>query len=330
MIEPIKKFYNESEVISETKKLITQDFIERGKKVHGDKYDYSKSIYIGLFKPITIICPIHGEYSQRADAHLRGQDCPICGDEKQARSTRMTTDDFIKKSQDVHGKKYDYSQTVYYSRKQNNGIVKIICPTHGEFFQSAENHLQGSGCNRCAGRQMLNANDFIEQAKSIFGKKYDYSKVDYKNATTKVGIICKKHGLFTVTPVNHIKHKSGCPICKESKGETFISDLLRVNNIEFLKQKTFEDCRGNTGVKYCRKLPFDFYLPSFNTIIEYDGRQHFEPVIQFGGQEGFIKMQATDKIKNTYCRKNNIKLLRIPYTTDNSEIENIILNFINK
>lgn len=317
----------ETSILLEMKKLTTQDFIERAKKTHGEKFDYSKSVYIGMFKPITIICPIHGEYNQRADAHLGGQDCPICGDEKQASGMRLTTDDFIRKAKEVHGDKYDYSQTVYYSRSQNRGMIKIICPTHGEFLQSAGNHLRGSGCNKCAGRFLQDKNEFINKSKEIFGDGYDYSQVDYKGAVTKVGLICKKHGLFTVTPTNHISKQSGCPICKESKGERFISQILDNLKIEYIRQKTFDDCRGVTGTKFCRKLPFDFYLPKLNSIIEYDGRQHFEPVMEFGGREGHEKTVATDNIKNNFCKNNNIKLLRIPYLLKKSEVERLVTNF---
>jgi hypothetical protein len=321
-----KSSCNDETIITEMKKLTTQDFIERAKKIQGEKFDYSKSIYIGMFEPITIICPIHGKYTQRADAHLRGQDCPICGDEKAAKSNRLTPDEFIEKAKKVHGEKYDYSQTVYFSRGQNRGIIKIICPTHGEFFQSAENHLKGSGCNKCAGRFLQDKNEFIKKSKEIFGDAYDYSQVDYKGAVTKVGLICKKHGLFTVTPTNHISKQSGCPICKESKGERLVSQILDSLKIEYIRQKTFDDCRGNTGKKFCRKLPFDFYLPNFNTIIEYDGRQHFQPVMEFGGQEGFEKIQITDKLKNDYLERNNIKVIRIPYTTKNEDVLQLIQN----
>jgi very-short-patch-repair endonuclease len=78
---------------------------------------------------------------------------------------------------------------------------------------------------------------------------------------------------------------------------------------------------SKTG-KFCVKLPFDFYVPSTKTVIEYDGQQHFVPV---WGQESFENVQRTDKIKNQYCKKNGIKLIRIPYTMKKEEIEPYIL-----
>jgi very-short-patch-repair endonuclease len=132
-------------------------------------------------------------------------------------------------------------------------------------------------------------------------------------------VICQKqnHGEFNVTPNDHINSGTGCPICKESKGEKFITQLLDNNNIVYTKQKRYNDCKGGNG-KYSKKLPFDFYLLDNNILIEYDGRQHFQPVY---GEEQLNKQKQLDNIKNQYCEKNNIKLIRIPYTMKNVDVE---------
>jgi len=132
---------------------------------------------------------------------------------------------------------------------------------------------------------------------------------------TKIKIICPFHGVFEQTPKNHIKGQN-CPNCPKkiiSIGEKKISEILRKNNIKYNNQHTFENCRDK------RKLPFDFYLPYYNMCIEFDGRQHFESVINFGGEEQLKKTQQNDKIKNKYCKENNIKLLRIKYTENIEE-----------
>ena len=85
----------------------------------------------------------------------------------------------------------------------------------------------------------------------------------------------------------------------------------------FKEQKTFDGC------KYKRKLPFDFYLPEHNTLIEYDGKQHFKIIEYFDGRSWFMKRNHRDKLKNKYCIDNNIKLIRIPYT-DYNDVENIL------
>ena len=119
--------------------------------------------------------------------------------------------------------------------------------------------------------------------------------------------------------MNHIHKKQGCPICNDSKGEKEISMLLDKKNIIHIRQNKFEDCKNT------QCLPFDFYLPEYDMCIEYDGRQHFEPVYDFGGLDQFEKTKRNDNIKNEYCKNNNIKLLRISYKENIINILNNIL-----
>lgn len=153
----------------------------------------------------------------------------------------------------------------------------------------------------------ITTEDFIGQAKKTHGNKYDYSKTEYIGANKKVKIRCKKHGEFKQTARQHTDRSYGCPSCKESKGEKIISEFLKENKIEFIRQKTFKNC------KYKSLLFFDFYLPLSNICIEYDGRQHYESIDFFGGEKGLKENVKRDKIKNKYCKNNNIKLIRIKY-----------------
>lgn len=187
------------------KKLTTEQFIERARAVHGDKYDYSKVEYNGNRKKVTIICPKHGEFEQEPINHLHKHGCPYC-----AGSARGTTESFIEKARKVHGDKYDYSKTKY--GKNNREKVIIICPIHGEFKQEPVNHLNGQGCPHCYGKHKKTTEQFIEAATAIHGDKYDYSQVEYVNNSTMVKIICRQHGVFWQTPYGHINGQ-GCPIC---------------------------------------------------------------------------------------------------------------------
>lgn len=96
------------------------------------------------------------------------------------------------------------------------------------------------------------------------------------------------------------------------------------NNIKFTQEKVFDDCIGIKGYP----LKFDFYIPSKNICIEYDGKQHFEPIEYFGGKESFKTQTENDKIKNIYCKNNKITLIRLPYTLSNNEINKKILSKI--
>ena len=278
--------------INNSKRLTTEFFIRKSKEIHGDKYDYSKVEYKNCLENVCIICPEHGEFWQNPSKHLQGQGCPKCAKKV---FDKMS---FIKASIQKHGDKYDYSKVEYKDIKTK---VCIICPIHGEFWQTPGNHLQ-SGCFQCYGTKKLTSKEFIEKAKEIHGNKYDYSKVKYLNNHTKVCIICPEHGEFWQQPNNHL-HNQGCPICNESSLEKEITSLLDNNNIKYERQKKFD------WLKYKKPLSLDFYLPDYNIAIECQGRQHFEPIDYFGGEENFIKIQKRDKIKKELCLKNNIILL---------------------
>lgn len=116
---------------------------------------------------------------------------------------------------------------------------------------------------------------------------------------------------------NSLKKGHGCPTCSESKGEKSIRIYLENNNINFIQEYKFEDC------KYKRSLPFDFYIRDYNLCIEFDGIQHFEIIERFGGEEKLKLTQKLDRIKNKFCKYNNINLLRIPYW-ELDEIDNIL------
>lgn len=164
-----------------------------------------------------------------------------------------------------------------------------------------------NGCDLCdIERKRSDKEKFIKKSKKIHGDKYDYSLVEYVKNNINVKIICPIHGIFEQKPMNHLVGK-GCLICKESKGEIKINNFLLINNVEFIREYRFKDCKN------IKTLPFDFYLPEHNICIEYDGIQHFKEVKNWGGKKGYELIKERDKIKNEYCIKNDIKLIRIPY-----------------
>lgn len=113
------------------RRLTTEEFITKAREVHGDKYDYSKSVYTTKKEKVIITCPIHGDFEQSPDGHLRGQGCPKCKFEKLANDSRGTTEEFIEKAKQVHGDKYDYSKVNYVNARTK---VCIVCSEHGEFW----------------------------------------------------------------------------------------------------------------------------------------------------------------------------------------------------
>ena len=289
-----------------SKNLTTEEFIKRAREVHGDKYDYSKVNYKDNKTKVCIICPEHGEFWQMPTNHCSKYNhngCPICAKTTFANKLRKNNSYFIEKAKQIHGDKYDYSKVNY---KDNKTKVCIICPEHGEFWQAPTNHLKGHNCPKCIGKgaYKLTTEEFIEKAKQIHDEKYDYSKVEYVNAHTKVCIICPIHGEFWQAPTNHIDGKCGCPDCNKLFNEKKIGAFLNENGIRYIKQKTF---------KWLGKLRLDYYLVDYNIAIEYQGEQHFHPVKYFGGNKRFIDRIERDKRKKELCDKNNVKILYVSF-----------------
>ena len=208
----------------------TKYFINKAKQIHNNKYDYSKSNYIKSSEKLEIICPIHGSFWQRANRHLQGDGCPYCGGTK-----KLTTEEFIKKAQKVHNNKYDYSESEYIN---NSKPLKIICPTHGDFWQIPYHHLEGVGCPKCYGNKKLTTEEFIKKARVIHGNKYDYSESEYIGNNKKLTIKCNSCGnIFEQEPNNHLSDH-GCPYClhKISRQEKFIAELIQ----KFIEEKKLD------------------------------------------------------------------------------------------
>lgn len=206
-----------------SKRVTTADFIERAKAVHGDRYDYSLTEYLGIHKDVTIVCVEHGPFPQSPANHYQGKGCPDCGGSKP-----HTTESFIKAACAIHGERYDYSQVEY---RNNKAFVTIICPDHGPFPQLAAVHLRGNGCPDCGGNKKHDTESFIEKARAVHGDRYDYSQVDYENRNTDVIIICPDHGPFPQSPSNHFAGKH-CHKC----GRVAAADARRKTTEQFISK----------------------------------------------------------------------------------------------
>lgn len=289
-----------------------EEFIKRAKSVHGDKYDYSLVEYRKGNKKDFIICPEHGRFEQVRSNHLQGKGCSKCNPKI---GDKLSTKEFITRAKEVHGDEYDYSFVDY---KSNKHKIVIICLEHGEFKQEPRGHLEGYKCPACKGNKKLTTEEFIIRASEIHDDKYDYIFSNVNGSRNKVKIICPTHGEFMQVVDSHLRGH-GCPKCNESKGEKLIKWYLDKIGIEFQQEKTFDGCVD------IRKLRFDFYLPNYNSCIEFDGIHHFE-VIEYG--DGKLKDTIKkDNIKNKFCNDNNIPLLRIKYT-DIDNISTLIETFI--
>ena len=289
-------------------------FVEEARKIHGDKYDYSKVKYENTNKKVCIICTEHGEFWQTPYDHLAGHGCPKCSGR-----TKLTRDEFEQRAKEIHGDKYDYSKVEYVN---NSTKVCIICPEHGEFWQTASEHLRGHGCPKCgqllvSKKKQISFDDYLIRFKEVHGDKYDYTHTIYINSLTKINIVCPKHGEFWQLPYDHCTGH-GCPKCanQQSKAEEEI--------VRFLSENT--DFKIQTRDKSILKgKELDIYIPEKKTGIEYNG------LIWHSEKFGKDKNYHLDKTLE--CEKQGVRLIHIfenEWCKNKKIVQSKLLNILHK
>jgi hypothetical protein len=243
------------------KKLNSSDFIEKFRKVHGDRYDYSAFQYLDSNTKVKIICKNHGPYETLPYNHFTHH-CYECSKITVLRKNSNSKEKFIIKARKIHGEKYDYSMVV---KPLDRNKIKIICKIHGQFSLSAGHHLAGRGCKKCTRENIrfLAMNEFIKKANIIHNNKYSYERINYKGDDKKLFVTCLDHGDFYIQGRNHLKGR-GCSTCKVTKAsfkEIAWLDSMGIKREYFQKQIKFND-------KY---FLVDAYDPDTNTIYEFYG-----------------------------------------------------------
>lgn len=204
--------------------------------------------------------------------------------------------------------------------------VHFVCPKHGEQIMMLNNLIRGHKCIDCSyekrGNNLKHDIEYVKECiEGVNGNKL-LNPEDYKDTSThNLNILCSCGNIFTTSFSNYTKHGVNtcysCS-CKESVGEKYIREFLESHNIDFEQEKRFDDCRDT------KPLPFDFYLPYYNAIVEFDGQHHFEET----GCGGYETTKHHDEIKNRYCEDNGIMLIRIPYW-EGHYIEEILTKELN-
>lgn len=276
----------------------TNSWKEKAILIHKDRYDYSLVEYTGSLSPVKIICPIHGEFEQKAVDHLSGYGCKQCGKKHDQAY-------FLAKSKEVHGDKFDYSKTSYQGLKKD---VTIICKEHGGFITKAGIHLKGYNCPLCS---KVDVNKFIDRANITHNHKYIYNEtLNYSSMRNKVNIKCETHGYFTQRASAHIAGQ-GCPKCSHELNLHRRSDWFsKYNGKEvslyvlkcFNENETFYKIgiTGNIKLRYDgkKKLPYNFeivkQIDSFDVdyiwklekkLLLENKEFKYQPLIKFGGSK---------------------------------------------
>ena len=261
---------------ADARRMTQAQFVKKSEEVHAGKYDYSKTSYTLIKNSVVITCPIHGDFIQVAEVHLRGNGCNSCGVASASDKTRTSLAEFLEKAKAKHGDFYDYSLVKY---KGNKEKVKIICPIHGLFSQMPSEHYKG-GCNTCGSaitgaKRAYSHEQFVALAKTKFPVGlYNYSKSEYTRGNNKIIVTCNSHKKdFEVRAVKHLSGQ-GCPLCADSESTL---ELKVIKGLDTL------------GIKYIRKdrkilsgKELDIFVPSANLAIELNGNYwHSTGVMEF-------------------------------------------------
>lgn len=292
----------------------------------GDEYTVL-SEYQNNKKKITISHNVCQEiYSVRPDNFLSGKRCPKCSKKKVADKQRRTQEEFVQEVANILGQEYTVLGEYLASLKP----VKMRHNTCGnEYVALPNNILRGATCLECANKSRnignrKTHNEFIAEVNEHLLGEYKVLST-YESAFKHVEVehvVCGNK--YSVTPDNLLRGRR-CRCITESKGVVLIGKILQNMGMPFEKEYTFEDCR------HIKKLRFDFMVMDKDKpviAIEYDGRQHFEPIDYYGGERFFSLTVMRDEIKNEYCKNNNIKIVRIPYTYSEKQIEELIVRLL--
>lgn len=281
--------------------------------------------YKNAYSVLEFICPEHGKKRIVYNNFMHSTyGCDECGYESTSENNKLSMDDVIAIVNSKNGNILKNPQD-YVNFSTNNLIIQ--CGTCGnDFTTSLASQVNGNGnCKNCgdiinAAQLTLSPDEVEKRINSVNGNTL-LNKDDYrKNSTRNLNIRCSCGNIFTVSLANYEQGTNRCQLCSQriSSGEILVMRILDELDIEYITEYKFPDCKAK------KELPFDFYLPGYGRIIEFDGEQHFSPVF---GEESFERTQRNDAIKNKYCEENNIPLLRIPFW-EGSNAKQMISNFL--
>ena len=292
-------------------KRLTQEEFEKRIEEQGNGEFTVLGEYQGRMKPVLLRHEVCGRELEIIPRNFyRGIRCRLCN----GTGCRLTQEVFEKRIQCQGNGEY-LNLEKYKRAKTPVLIIHKVCGHQWKI--SPSNFFSGKRCPKCAGNTKKDTTSYVREVENL---DENYKVLDkYKNNQEKIKMLHTECGnQFEMRPADFLTGQR-CPHCKQSRGERDIANFLKNSSIEYEFQKRFKDCRDKNT------LPFDFYIPTLNYCIEFDGIQHYEPIDYFGGEKAFKEVQRRDGIKTKYCEEKGIKLLRIRYDEDVEEKINSIL-----
>ena len=291
-------------------------------------YDLEKDNFIIISEEMknskTPILMIHKkcnkEVSIRRDDFLRGRRCKYCSGKNKKTieeiqlELKSLTDDYLLVSKDY---KNNHSELIFYHKQ----CKREFSSTYTRFFK------QGSRCKHCVRESRIIKKTTDEYKKEVYNiYKNEYTVLG--EYTAKTHKILMQHNTcghtWEISPYQFIDRRDRCPACykipkNESKYVLMIKEILNENNISYITEKKL--CKNPETNRF---LLADFFIEDYNLVIEYDGKQHYKPM--YNDIKKLEKQKKRDLIKDKYLIKNNINILRIPYTVNTKEnIKEIII-----
>lgn len=299
----------------------TKTFIEKAIKVHGNLYDYSKTIYEHSLKYIIVICPNHGEFKIKPSNHINNkQGCKLCGIIKIKNSNIKDLDIFLEQLKLKKGfENYDFSNITSIQNRHKD-IVKCICKIHGEYNTTPRNILRSNffACRECKlSNDRFDTQTFIQICSKIHNNYYNYDKINYIKSHEKVTVTCPKHGDYECSAYIHIGGGGFCPKCTNyvSSYEIEVFDFIQSIGIENLKSSV----RNIDGIK-----EIDIFCEKYKLGIEFDGLYWHSEYFK----ENNYHLDKTKKMNNLGYRL--IHIFEDEWLFKRNICESIIRNSFNK
>ena len=284
-------------------KISLEEIISRINNYHGDKYNYPfiKDEYLNSHSYITIICnKCEHIFKQQVYSHVNEKNgCPKC-----VGVLKLTTEQILIRFREIHKDKYEYPK-IFKEHENIKSKITVVCKKCSDVFKVSVNHhmYSKSGCRNCHHNKPNTINRILEKSIKVHGEnRYSYPYINNEKIGSydKITIFCNRcKQTFKQRVYSHILIGNGCPKCNKSKAEQSIHNYLLMNKVNFIPQYKFENCKN------IRQLPFDFYLPDYNTCIEYDGELHFNKR-RDDELDNLKCRKLKDDIKTNFCLKNKV------------------------